>query len=79
MNLSNREKRQFKKALIRQLSNSDLANPQTVADTLADTGIGDKIESILPLLQEPNSFDILYIADRLATGQKSTHTIVAAS
>lgn len=61
------------------MSNSCVPNPQTVANTLVDTGIGDNIESILPLLQEPNSFDILYIADRLATGQKSTHTIVAAT
>ena len=76
---SNREKRQFKRALIQQLSNSSVANPETVADTLVDIGIYDNIESILPLLQDPTSSDILQQAYQLATLQRSTNTIITAT
>ncbi|MBE9184076.1 AAA family ATPase [Microcoleus sp. LEGE 07076] len=76
---SNREKRQFKRALVRQLSNSYVANPQTVADTLVDIGIYDNIESILPLLQDSNSSDILHRAYQLSTLQRSTNTIITAT
>jgi PAS domain S-box-containing protein len=77
--LSNREKRQFKKALVRQLSNNSVQNAETVADTLVDIGIYDNIESMLPLLQDPNSSDILHQAYQLATLQKSTNTIITAT
>jgi PAS domain S-box-containing protein len=79
ISLSNREKRQVKKALIRQLSNSFVKNPETVADTLVDIGINDNIESILPLLQDPKRSDILHLAYQLATLQKSTNTIMTAT
>ncbi len=55
---SNREKRQLKRVLVRQLSNNSVANPETVADTLVDIGIYNNLESILPLLQDPTSSDI---------------------
>jgi PAS domain S-box-containing protein len=77
--LSNREKRQFKKALVRQLSNNSVQNAETVADTLVDIGIYDNIESMLPLLQDPNNSDILHQAYQLATLQKSTNTIITAT
>jgi len=76
---SNREKRQLKRALVRQLSNSSVANPETVADTLVDIGIYDNIESILPLLQDPTSSDILQRAYQLSTWQTSTNTIITAT
>ncbi|MEG4801575.1 ATP-binding protein [Microcoleus sp. ARI1-B5] len=76
---SNREKRQFKRALVQQLSNSSVANTETVADTLVDIGIYDNIESILPLLQDPTSSDILQRAYQLATLQRSTNTIITAT
>jgi PAS domain S-box-containing protein len=79
ISLSNREKRQVKKALIRQLSDNFVQNPETVADTLVDIGINDNIESILPLLQDPKSSDILHLAYQLATLQKSTNTIITAT
>jgi PAS domain S-box-containing protein len=76
---SNKEKRQFKRALVLQLSNNSVANPETVADTLVDIGIYDNIESILPLLQDPTSSDILQRAYQLATLQRSTNTIITAT
>ncbi|NJK68297.1 MAG: PAS domain S-box protein [Microcoleus sp. SU_5_3] len=76
---SNREKRQLKKALVRQLSNNSVQNAETVADTLVDIGIYDNIESMLPLLQDPNSYDLLHQAYQLTTLEKSTNTIITAT
>jgi PAS domain S-box-containing protein len=76
---SNREKRQFKRALMQQLSNNSVANSETVADTLVDIGIYDNIESILPLLQDPTSSDILQQAYQFTALQRSTNTIITAT
>ena len=77
--ISNRERRQFKRALARQLAKNSVPNSDTVADTLVDLGIYDKIESILPLLQNPDRAHILQKAYQLATLQKSTNTIITAT
>ncbi|MGL5062968.1 MAG: trifunctional serine/threonine-protein kinase/ATP-binding protein/sensor histidine kinase [Microcoleus sp.] len=77
--ISNREKRQLKRALVRQLSDNKVSNPETVADDLVDLGIYDKIESILPVLQNPDRADFLQRAYQLATLQKSTNTIITAT
>jgi PAS domain S-box-containing protein len=77
--ISNREKRQFKRALARQLVKNSVPNSDTIADTLVDLGIYDKIESILPLLQNPDRAHILQKAYQLATLQKSTNTIITAT
>ena len=79
LGFSNREKRQIKRAFVRQLSDSCVANPETVADTLVDIGIYDNIESILPLLQDPTSSDILQQAYQLSSLQRSTNTIITAT
>ncbi|MEG3848798.1 AAA family ATPase [Microcoleus sp. herbarium19] len=79
LGFSNREKRQIKRAFVRQLSNSSVANPETVADTLVDIGIYDNIESILPVLQDPTSSDILQQAYQLSSLQRSTNTIITAT
>ncbi|WP_367119884.1 ATP-binding protein [Microcoleus sp. PH2017_27_LUM_O_A] len=76
---SNREKRQFKRALVQQLSNNSVANSETVADTLVDIGIYDNIESILPLLQDPTSSHILQQAYQFTALQRSTNTIITAT
>jgi PAS domain S-box-containing protein len=77
--ISNREKRQIKRAFVQQLSNNSVANPETVADTLVDIGIYDNIDSILPLLQDPTSSDILQRAYQISTLQRSTNTIITAT
>ncbi len=77
--ISNREKRQFKRALVRELANNSVLNAETVADTLVDLGIYDNIGSILPVLQNPNRAKILPKAYQIASLQKSTNTIITAT
>ena len=77
-NLSTKEKRQFKRALTRQLESLAIANADTVADTLVDLNVYDNIEPFLPLLQETDSANILNKAYQLGTLQKSTNTIKTA-
>lgn len=76
---SAKERRQFKKALRQQLENWAIANPETVADTLVDMGIYDNIEPFLPLLQDPDSKNILRTAYKISSLTKSAQTIVTAS
>jgi predicted ATPase/signal transduction histidine kinase/GAF domain-containing protein/tRNA A-37 threonylcarbamoyl transferase component Bud32 len=76
--LSTKEKRQVKRALTRKLESFAIANADTVADTFVDLGIYDKIEPFLPLLQDPESGNILNKAYKLGTLQKSTNTIKTA-
>jgi signal transduction histidine kinase len=79
MNYSAKEKRQFKRALIRQLEVQDIENSDTIADTLVDLGVYDDISLFLPLLQDPDSKTILKTAYQLASLQKSTTTIRTAA
>jgi two-component system NtrC family sensor kinase len=56
-----------------------VANPETVADTLVDIGIYNNLESILPLLQDPTSSNILQRAYQIASLPRSTNTIITAT
>jgi signal transduction histidine kinase/CBS domain-containing protein len=76
---STKEKRQFKRALIRQLDDYQFDNSDTLADTLVDLGIYDDISPFLPLLQDSESQNILRLAYQLSSLQKSTRTIVTAT
>ncbi|MFB8789862.1 MAG: ATP-binding protein [Potamolinea sp.] len=78
-NLSSKEKRQFKRALVRQLEAQTIANADTIADTLVDIGVYDDISLFLPLLKDPESDNILDTAYQLASLQKSTQTIITAT
>lgn len=78
-NLSSKEKRQFKRALVRQLEAQTIANADTIADTLVDIGVYEDISSFLPLLQDPESDNILDTAYQLVSLQKSTQTIITAT
>jgi two-component system, NtrC family, sensor kinase len=75
---SSKEKRQFKKALIRQLEFQDIANVETIADTLVDMGIYDDIELFFPLFKDSQSQRILNLAYRIISLKKSTQTISTA-
>jgi len=77
--LSNREKRQIKRALRGKLAGCGVENSEAIADTLADLGIYDNVEEFLPLLRDPNSSQILHQAYELVSLQKSTNTIIAAT
>ncbi len=76
---SSKEKRQIKKALIRQLEIQNMVSTDTVADTLVDIGIYDDIEPFLPLLKDPDSQIILDTVYQLSSLQKSTKTISTAT
>ncbi|MCL1463961.1 ATP-binding sensor histidine kinase [Argonema galeatum] len=76
---STKEKRAFKRALISQLSDRDITNADTIADTLVDIGIYENIEPFLPLLKDPKSEDILNTLYQLASVQKSTQIITTAT
>lgn len=78
LNFSSKEKRQFKKALIRQLDFQEIANAETIADTLVDMGIYDDIEMFFPLFKDPQSPTLLNIAYRVISLKKSTQTISTA-
>lgn len=77
--LSSKEKRQFKRALVRQLEAHRIENADTIADTLVDIGVYDSISNFLPLLQDSESQKILDTAYQLASLQKSTQTIITAT
>ena len=78
LTFSTKEKRQFKRALIRQLESQNIANAETMADTLVDMGIHDGVETFFTLFQDPDSQTLLHTAYRLASLKKSTQTISTA-
>ncbi|MBD2527607.1 response regulator [Nostoc sp. FACHB-133] len=77
--LSSKEKRQFKRDLQHQLELQSIENADTLASTLVNIGVYDNIQPFLPLLQDPQSENILKTAYQFATVQRSTITIAAAT
>lgn len=77
--LSSKEKRQLKKFLIQELEAEEISNADTIADTLVDLGIYDRISTLMPLLQDENGSQILERAYQVASIQKSTDTIRTAT
>ncbi|MDM8568459.1 ATP-binding protein [Thiotrichales bacterium HSG1] len=76
---SSREKRKYRRNLVKQLSTQNIDNVDMVADTLVDMGIyQNDITKFLPLLQNSQSQTILNTAYKLASMQKSTQTITIA-
>lgn len=78
LTFSSKEKRQLKKALIRQLESQDITNTETIADTLVDMGIYDDVELFFPLFKDSESQTILNMAYRIISLKKSTQTISTA-
>lgn len=77
--LSAKEKRQFKRGLIRQLEERKIENADTIADTLVDLGVYEDISPFLSLLEDPDRSNILHKIYQIATLQKSTQTIKMAT
>ncbi|MBE9223868.1 response regulator [Phormidium sp. LEGE 05292] len=77
--LSSKEKRQLKKSLIKELEAKEISNADTIADTLVDLGIYDRISSLVPLFQDEKGSQILEKAYQIASIQKSTDTIRTAT
>jgi len=78
-NFSSKEKRQLKRQLMRELESAEIANPDTVADTLVDMGIYDNIAPSLGLFKDESGRKILKIAYQLNSLSKSSSTIVTAT
>ncbi|MGA9378885.1 MAG: response regulator, partial [Phormidium sp.] len=77
--LSSKEKRRLKKLLIQELEAEEISNADSIADTLVDLGIYDRISTLLPLLKDENGSEILEKAYQVASIQKSTDTIRTAT
>ncbi|MEB3283569.1 MAG: response regulator [Lyngbya sp.] len=76
---SNKEKRQARRALSRQLEANNIANPDTIADTLVDLGILESSPSILSFLQAEDGDKVLNLAYQITSVQKSANTIKTAT
>jgi signal transduction histidine kinase len=79
LTVSTKEKREFKKAVVRQLKFYNIANANTIAAILVDLSIYDGIETFLPLLNDPESETILNTVYQITSSKKSTHTIITAT
>ncbi len=79
MRFSAKEKRQFKRTLIRELEEYSINNSDTIADTLVDLGVYKDILPFLPLLKDPEGGKVLKTAYQLASVKTSTQTIKTAT
>ena len=77
--LSSRDKRQYKRHLIQALAARSITPAEAIADHLVDMGIYENLQPFWPLLEMPESGQILNMAYEFACLQKSTHTIAAAT
>lgn len=79
LTLSSRERRKQKKAIATQLQERNLDNADELAEFVMELGVGDHLERLLPLLEEPDSMDFLQIVCQFANLQESTKDINTAS
>ncbi|MFM9266943.1 hypothetical protein [Tychonema sp. BBK16] len=64
--LSTKEERKLKRALRSQLQELEIDNADTVADRLVMMGVYDEIDAFVPLLQRPDSGNLLENAYKLS-------------
>ncbi len=76
--INTREKREFKRALTRQLEANSIDSARRIADTLTDMGIYGEIEPFLPLLKKADADWILQLAYNLVRLQTNSKNIVNA-
>jgi signal transduction histidine kinase len=77
--LSTREQRQIKKSLASQLQSHNIENATTLANFLVAMGVYEDIQSLVPLLKEPEGEDILKTSYQFANVQTSIRNITTAS
>lgn len=77
--LSTREQRQIKKSLASQLESYNIENATTLANFLVAIGVYDDIQSLVPLLKEPEGESILKTTYQFANVQTSIRNITTAS
>ncbi len=78
-NLSAKEERKLKRALISQLEDEEIEDPDNFADTLIDMGIYQELEPFLPLLKRSDGLQILELAYRVTELQRGMKTISTAT
>lgn len=77
--LSSREKRQLKRALTRELERHQIRPADSIADTLIDIGVCDRVEPFLTVLKDPHRDVILRTAYQFTSVQRSVQTLSIAS
>ncbi|MEG4322370.1 MULTISPECIES: AAA family ATPase [unclassified Microcoleus] len=77
--LSTKEERKFKRALRGQLQELGIADPDTAADRLVMMGVYQEIDSFVPLLQKPESLQVLEMAYKLSELKRGLATIDTAT
>ncbi|MBE9114663.1 PAS domain S-box protein [Lusitaniella coriacea LEGE 07157] len=77
--ISHREKRQYKRRLIRKLEGDAIANADILADYLIDMGIYEPSDALAPLFQDPNGLSIVKTAYQLTSVKSSAQTITTAT
>jgi signal transduction histidine kinase len=78
-NLSAKEERKLKRALISQLEYEEIEDADEFADTLIDMGIYQEVEPFFPLLKRPDGLHILELAYRVTELQRGMQTISTAT
>ncbi|MFB2916933.1 trifunctional serine/threonine-protein kinase/ATP-binding protein/sensor histidine kinase [Aerosakkonema funiforme] len=76
--ITTKEQRQLKKALIQQLEEKEIANARNIADNLVDMEIYDRIDPFLPLLKHTEANWILQLAYNLSRLQSNSKNILIA-
>ncbi|HEY9741305.1 MAG TPA: AAA family ATPase [Coleofasciculaceae cyanobacterium] len=76
---STRENRQFKRAIRRQLEALEIDQADLIADRLVTMGICNEIDTFVPLLKRPDSFQMLEIAYELSGLKRGTAIIKTAT
>ncbi|MEC4983922.1 MAG: PAS domain S-box protein, partial [Oscillatoria sp. PMC 1076.18] len=75
IHLSFREERKLKRILRKELEKQNLDEPDTIATSLVQMGITEKIEQFLPILQHNNSRQIVNVASNLSMLQTNSENI----
>lgn len=73
-----KERRQYKRALTRELQASEIDKARRIADNLTDMGICDRLEPFLQLLKDPDADIIVQLAYNLNRLQSNSQNTVAA-
>jgi PAS domain S-box-containing protein len=77
--LSSREERELKRTLIEALKEHDLKHARKIGEMLANMGVYNGIQSLIPLLKVPDHHRILDMAYHLSGLQESTLIITEAT
>ena len=79
LTFSSKEERKFKRALKSGLEAAEIDKAELIANRLVIMGIYDEIDSLLPLLKRPGSWQILEVAYKLSELKRGTMTINTAT